>query len=343
MSYPIPLPTDIGLSCWLYIRLKFDKISKLHCFPSLHRVNSSWPSDVTWGLWCQKQLFEAGINNHIPRNTVGCTCPCLRYLLLAPKSSYGNIELGQRWPRYWLVPWQHNYLKRFWLLISEVLWYSPGGNCAASVLATILYNEYEKYNFKITDTSPWANYLTHWGRVTHICVSELIILGSDNGLSPGWRQAIIWSNAGILSIGTLGTNFSEILIEILTFSFKNMRLKVSSGKWRPSCLGLNVLNLYAGMACYDMYVIYVWHFVWYSFDFSWHHGICIQHTGARLTKAYDVTIQRYRNLHAKIEDSKMHILRCMGSKFCVKFQRYPLKFHTKFSTHTTQNMHFMRC
>ena len=52
--------------------------------------------------------------------------------------------------------------------------------------------------------------------------------------------------------------------------------------------------------------------------------------GARLTKAYDVTIQRYRNSHAKTENGKMHILRCMGSKFCAKFQRYPLKFHTKF-------------
>ena len=37
---------------------------------------------------------------------------------------------------------------------------------------------------------------------------------------------------------------------------------------------------------------------------------------------------RYRNSHTKIEDSKIHILRCMGSKFCVKFQRCPLKFHT---------------
>ena len=57
----------------------------------------------------------------------------------------------------------------------------------------------------------------------------------------------------------------------------------------------------------------------------------------------DVTIQRYRNSQAKIEDSKMHILRCMDSKFCVKFQRCPLKFHTKFLTHTPQNMHFTRC
>ena len=42
--------------------------------------------------------------------------------------------------------------------------------------------------------------LTHWGRVTHICVGNLTIIGSDNGLSPGQRQAIIWINAGILLI-----------------------------------------------------------------------------------------------------------------------------------------------
>ena len=60
----------------------------------------------------------------------------------------------------------------------------------------------------------WCVYLTHWGRVTHICVSKLTIIGSDNGLSPGRRQAIIWTNAGILLIGPLRTNFSEILIEI---------------------------------------------------------------------------------------------------------------------------------
>ena len=83
---------------------------------------------------------------------------------------------------------------------------------------------------------------THWGRVKHIYVSRLTITGSDNGLSPGRRQAIIWTNAGILLIGTLGTNFSENLIEILAFSFTKMRLKVSSAKWRPFCLGLNVLN-----------------------------------------------------------------------------------------------------
>ena len=79
------------------------------------------------------------------------------------------------------------------------------------------------------------------GRVTHICVRKVTIIGSDNGLSPGRRQAIILINAEILLIGPLRTNLSEILIEIHAFSFKKMHLKTSSGKWPPSCLGLNVL------------------------------------------------------------------------------------------------------
>ena len=75
----------------------------------------------------------------------------------------------------------------------------------------------------------------------HTRVGKLTIIGSDNSLLPGRRQAIIWTSAGILLIGPLGTNFREILIEIDTFSFKEMHLKMSSGKWRPFCLGLNVL------------------------------------------------------------------------------------------------------
>ena len=77
--------------------------------------------------------------------------------------------------------------------------------------------------------------------MTHICIGNLTIVGSDNGLSPGRHQAIMWTSAGILLIGPLKTNFNEILIEILTFSLKKMRLKISSAKWRPFRLGLNVL------------------------------------------------------------------------------------------------------
>ena len=85
--------------------------------------------------------------------------------------------------------------------------------------------------------------LTHWGRVTYICVGNLTITGWDNGLSPGRRQAIILTNDGRLSIGPLGTNFNEILIGILTFSLTKMHFKVSFVKWRPFCLGLYVLRM----------------------------------------------------------------------------------------------------
>ena len=87
------------------------------------------------------------------------------------------------------------------------------------------------------------NKLTHWGRVTHICDGKSTIIVSDYGLSPGRRQAIIWTNAGILLIGPLGTNFSEILSGIHTFSFKKMHSKIASVKWRPFCLSLNELTI----------------------------------------------------------------------------------------------------
>ena len=91
--------------------------------------------------------------------------------------------------------------------------------------------------------------LTHWGRVTHICVVKLTIIGSDNDLSTDRRQAIIWINAGILSIGPLGTKLSEILIAIYIFSFKKMFLKISSAKWRSFCHGLNVLTKIIDETC----------------------------------------------------------------------------------------------
>ena len=97
----------------------------------------------------------------------------------------------------------------------------------------------QQWRYFLSAFTHWG--LTHWGRVTHICALNLTVIGSDNGLSPGRRQAIIWTNAGILFIGPLGTNFSEVLIGIQTFSLKKMHLKVVSAKWRPFCLGLIVL------------------------------------------------------------------------------------------------------
>ena len=100
----------------------------------------------------------------------------------------------------------------------------------------------------------WKFHLRNGGRFVQGSMYKLIeaewriyvrvnqpIIGSDNGLSPSQRQAIIWTNAGILLIRTFGTNFSEILSEIHTFSFKKIHLQISFAKWQPFCLSLSVL------------------------------------------------------------------------------------------------------
>ena len=110
------------------------------------------------------------------------------------------------------------------------------------IAITTMAREDNISNWIIWLQQPQAMPLTHLGRVTHIWISKLTIIGSDNGLSPDRRPAIIWTNAGILLIGTLGTNFSEISIGIQTFSLTKMHLKMSSVKWHPFGLGLNVLR-----------------------------------------------------------------------------------------------------
>ena len=67
-------------------------------------------------------------------------------------------------------------------------------------------------------------------------------IGSDNGSSPIRRHAIILTSAGLLSIGPLGTNSSEIIINVQNVSFTKMFLKISSAKWRPFCLGRDELR-----------------------------------------------------------------------------------------------------
>ena len=71
----------------------------------------------------------------------------------------------------------------------------------------------------------------------HICVSKLTIIGSNNGLSPDQRQAIIWTNTVMLLTGPLGTIFDEILIEIHKFplkkAFENVVSKMAAILSRP--------------------------------------------------------------------------------------------------------------
>ena len=119
----------------------------------------------------------------------------------------------------------HSKKKILTFIYPDIVWHINGSRITRTwhrIGASELWLLNENYNVQCTHTDITDVDLTHWGRVTHICINNLTTIGSDNGLSPGWRHAIIWFNAGILLIRTLGTNFSEILSKIHTFSFKRM-------------------------------------------------------------------------------------------------------------------------
>ena len=95
----------------------------------------------------------------------------------------------------------------------------------------------------LTVTTGQLVYLTHWGRVTHICVSKLTIIGSDNGLLPGRHQAIIWTKAGIWSIEPLGTNFnrnSNIFIQ--ENAFESVVCEMAAMLSRPQCVNHTIIT-----------------------------------------------------------------------------------------------------
>ena len=109
--------------------------------------------------------------------------------------------------------------------------------CKVSIVIHNMFHGFVVASFLVDSCAQFTHilknvYITHWGREMHICVGRITVSGSDNGLSPGRYQAIFWTNAGILVIRPLGTNLGEIVIEIGTFLFKKMHLKMSSGKWR---------------------------------------------------------------------------------------------------------------
>ena len=113
-----------------------------------------------------------------------------------------------------------------------------------------------------------------------ICVSNPTIIDSDNGLSPGRRQASTWTNSGILWIGPLGTNFSEILIGIHTFSYKKMHLELSHAKWEPFCLALNMFT----------------HYLLLSYDIPFVH-MCQMLVNKKLRKKSPTNAPNYSGLH----------------------------------------------
>ena len=217
----------------LHTQLTVSKPTDKDCLAAT--TNNAW-----WPLW----LVLTDCTTTALWGTEGCMTDygrycvsmgeCERYLI------YGiPIEIGLVSSRAWNIIFFTCLTKK--IRFSMQVIYDLDGNFAKNLLAwqAVLFAPGHQAKGYV---NPDYGTLTHWGRVTQTCVSKFTIIGSDNGLSPIRRQAIIWTNDGILLIRTLGTNFSEILIQIHTFSNKKMHLKMSSGKCWPFCLGLNVLT-----------------------------------------------------------------------------------------------------
>ena len=160
--------------------------------------------------------------------------------------------------------------------------------------------------------------------MTHICVGNLTIIGSGNGLSPYRRQAIIWTNAEILLIGRVGTNFSELSIEILTFSFKKMRLKASPATWRPFCFGLNVLTGYY-LVWYCIWAILMNIFMlirdiisarWTPYRLANHYAFCV------ITTHFECQIRHYASLSKMWENYAFYEISAPSAQYRVLYSNY---------------------
>ena len=138
--------------------------------------------------------------------------------------------------------------------------------------------------------------LTHWGRVTHTCVSRLTITGSDNSLSPDRRQAIILTSAGILLIGPVGTNFIEISIWnsnifIKKNAFENVVCEMASILSRPQFVNVEF--------CTQQYVC-----SWFTFAdaVSWYTRPGLGLLSQLLSFRYFLNVFRIISLHWRHND-----------------------------------------
>ena len=85
-------------------------------------------------------------------------------------------------------------------------------------------------------------HLTLWGRETHICIGEHVNIDSNNGLSPSWCQAIIWTSGGILLIGPLLNLNRNSYIFIQENAFENVVWKMAAILSRPGCVNQHIID-----------------------------------------------------------------------------------------------------
>ena len=103
-----------------------------------------------------------------------------------------------------------------------------------------------------------ALWLTHWGRMTHICIGDLTTIVSDKGLSPNQRQVINCTNAEVLLIEPLGTKFygnfnRNSYIFIQANAVENITRKVADILSWPQCVLMElILLLFPAVLVIDM-------------------------------------------------------------------------------------------
>ena len=83
----------------------------------------------------------------------------------------------------WCLRASSHYLYQYWLTIKGVLWYSYESSFTRGAHELNPQHVFKDYiSFKSLLHTTGTNDLTHWGQMIHICLSDLTINGSDNGL-----------------------------------------------------------------------------------------------------------------------------------------------------------------
>ena len=83
--------------------------------------------------------------------------------------------------------------------------------------------------------------LIHWGQVMHICVSKLRHHWLRQWLLACLAPNHYFDQCWLVVISPSRTYLNEILLDIQSFIFKKMHLKMLCAKWQPSCPGLKML------------------------------------------------------------------------------------------------------
>ena len=165
-----------------------------------------------------------------------CYWPFVRGIHRSPVNSPHKGQWRGAWMFSLICPWTNSWanneyagdLKRHGAHYdATVMWWFVYRGLLSEYFF-VLNHHNEKFVGLRVNSSPYCRIYASVNRVN---------IGSDNGLSLIRRQAIVETNPGLLSIGLLGTNFSEIVIKIQNVSFTKRHLKVASAKWQPFCPG----------------------------------------------------------------------------------------------------------